>query len=161
MKTLAAPKPRDEGRAEAKAFVVVRLRGSIQTRHTVETALLQFHLTRKNHATVLPNDATARGTLQKVKDYVTWGPATAATVQLLLDKRGETADGKRLDAKKVAELAPALAAGTLRLGTVRGVKPVFRLNPPRKGLKSMKLTFPAGDLGYRGARIDDLVSRMV
>lgn len=40
-------------------------------------------------------------------------------------------------------------------------KKVFRLNPPKKGLRSIKLRYPKGDLGYRGKEIDDLIKRMM
>lgn len=43
-----------------------------------------------------------------------------------------------------------------REGNVR----VFRLSPPSKGLKSIKLRFPKGDLGYRGEKINELLGRM-
>ncbi len=37
---------------------------------------------------------------------------------------------------------------------------VYALNPPRKGLKSSKMAFPKGDLGYRGNKIEDFIKRM-
>jgi hypothetical protein len=37
----------------------------------------------------------------------------------------------------------------------------FRLTPPSKGFKSVKLTFPKGDLGYRGKEINKLLERMM
>ena len=38
---------------------------------------------------------------------------------------------------------------------------VFQLNPPKKGLKSIKKRFPNGDLGYRGKKINDFIKRMM
>ncbi len=38
---------------------------------------------------------------------------------------------------------------------------VHRLKPARKGLKSIKRHYPKGDLGYRGAAINDLIKRMM
>jgi len=40
-------------------------------------------------------------------------------------------------------------------------KPVFRLNPPKKGYESTKCAFPKGSLGYRGEKINDLIERMI
>ncbi len=37
---------------------------------------------------------------------------------------------------------------------------VYALNPPKGGLKSSKLAFPKGDLGYRGKKIEDFIKRM-
>ena len=37
----------------------------------------------------------------------------------------------------------------------------INLKPPRKGLKSIKKRWPKGDVGYRGAAINDLIKRML
>jgi large subunit ribosomal protein L30 len=43
-----------------------------------------------------------------------------------------------------------------------GVKPVFRLHPPRKGYENIKKTFAeSGTLGYRGDKIGDLIKKMI
>jgi large subunit ribosomal protein L30 len=43
----------------------------------------------------------------------------------------------------------------------RGDGPVYRLSPPSHGYRSTKLRYPKGDLGYRGAKINDLLQRML
>jgi large subunit ribosomal protein L30 len=43
----------------------------------------------------------------------------------------------------------------------KGGGKVFRLHPPSRGLRSVKLHFPKGDLGYRGEKINELLKRMV
>ena len=40
-------------------------------------------------------------------------------------------------------------------------KNAARLKPPSKGLKSVKLSWQKGDLGYRGDKINDLIKRMM
>ena len=40
-------------------------------------------------------------------------------------------------------------------------KPVFRLNPPRGGFKSIRLPYPKGDLGNRKEEINKLLERMI
>jgi large subunit ribosomal protein L30 len=40
-------------------------------------------------------------------------------------------------------------------------KEVARLKCAKGGLKSIKLKYPKGDLGYRGDKINDLIKRMV
>ena len=43
-----------------------------------------------------------------------------------------------------------------------GIKPVFRLHPPRKGYEDIRLSFnEGGSLGYRGEEIKDLAKRML
>jgi len=49
----------------------------------------------------------------------------------------------------------------LKLLKEKGDKNVFRLNPPKKGLKSIRKAYPRGDLGYRGDKINDLIKRML
>lgn len=43
----------------------------------------------------------------------------------------------------------------------RGPGKVYRLSPASKGLKSIKVHYPKGDLGYRGDKINDLLKRMI
>lgn len=42
-----------------------------------------------------------------------------------------------------------------------GGKKIHHMKPPKKGYKSLKRHFPKGDLGYRGAAINDLIKRMM
>jgi len=42
------------------------------------------------------------------------------------------------------------------------VKPIFRLNPPKKGYEGIKRSFVnKGALGYRGKEINKLIERMI
>ncbi len=110
--------------------------------------------------------------LQKVKDYVTWGEADAETLGLLLGRRGEFVGGTKLsddrlaessEFKSVKDLASSLCHGSVALKDVQGLKPVFRLHPPRGGFHgSRKNPFvTGGELGHRGKAIADLISSMV
>jgi len=38
---------------------------------------------------------------------------------------------------------------------------VVRLSPPKGGFKSLKKSYPKGDLGYRGPAINDLIKKMM
>ncbi|MCD6215900.1 MAG: uL30 family ribosomal protein [Candidatus Aenigmarchaeota archaeon] len=40
-------------------------------------------------------------------------------------------------------------------------KNIFNLHPPVKGFKSIKVSYPKGDLGYRGKNINKLIKRMI
>ena len=42
-----------------------------------------------------------------------------------------------------------------------GGKKVIGLKPPKGGFKSIKKKYPAGDLGYRGDKINQLIERML
>jgi large subunit ribosomal protein L30 len=157
--------------AESKCLVVVRIRGSTgMTPERVEI-LRQLHLTRKNHATLFSSSPSVVGTLQRVKDYITWGEVNLETVELLLRERGMLEGNQKLTEEKVkqhlkyaslAELASDLYEGTVKLPRLEGLKPVFRLHPPRKGFKGpTKKPYPEGELGYRGETMGSLLAKMV
>ena len=57
--------------------------------------------------------------------------------------------------------AEDLISGKIKLKDFEELNPVFRLRPPKKGLKSIKHPWPKGDLGYRGEAINELLERMI
>ena len=151
------------------AWMVVRVRGTIHARHDIVETLRNLHLTRANHATIVPEAASFRGMLYTVQGYVTWGEAEPETVDLVLRERGETMEGRRLtretasglvSTKDLTELVRAVAQQGLV--KVAGLKPLLRLKPPKGGWKSTKRPFSLGGaLGYRGRSINELVRRMM
>ncbi len=151
------------------AWMVVRVRGTIHARHDVVETLRYLHLTRANHATIVPEAPSFQGMVHRVQGYVTWGEADPATVDLLLRERGETVDGSRLTdataasalhAKDVPDVARAVAERGV--GTVTGLRPLFRLRAPKGGWRSTKKPYSLGGaLGYRGRSINELVRKMI
>jgi large subunit ribosomal protein L30 len=151
------------------AWMVVRVRGTVHARNDIVETLRLLHLTRPNHATVVPEADAFRGMLSKVQGYVTWGEAEPETVGLLLKERGETVAGARitsdvlgdeLRAKDLPELTRTVAERGLP--PVAGLRPLFRLRAPKGGWRSTKRPFSLGGaLGYRGRAINDLVRRMI
>jgi large subunit ribosomal protein L30 len=66
--------------------------------------------------------------------------------------------------KIVAAFAKAMAAGDATMKDVDGLKPIFRLHPPRgsKGWGGIKRAYTVGGaLGFRGEAISDLAGRML
>ena len=106
--------------------------------------------------------------IQKVKDYVAWGRIEDDTLALLLTKRGRLSGNRRLDEAFIREktafgsikdFAKAVNSGSASLKDI-GIKPVFRLHPARKGLRSTKKTVPQGGvLGFHDS-IDNLITKM-
>jgi large subunit ribosomal protein L30 len=151
------------------AWMVIRVRGTIHARHDIIDTLDVLHLTRPNHATVLPEAESFRGMLTKVQGYVTWGEAEPETIGRLLKERGETTAGGRIDESSLAEVGPSkdmneLTRNVLSQGLLRapGVRPLFRLRAPKGGWRSTKKPFALGGaLGYRGRAINDLAQRML
>jgi large subunit ribosomal protein L30 len=151
------------------AWMVVRVRGSIHAKREIGATLRFLHLSRPNHATVVPEDASFRGMLTRVQGYVTWGETDEETVGLLLTSRGRSPEGRPLTGEPGTAPAPpadvaALARTVLAEGLPRvpGVRPLFRLRAPKGGWRSTKKPYTLGGaLGYRGRAINDLVRRML
>ena len=145
------------------SWMVIRVRGTIHARHDLIQTLEHLHLTRPNHATILPETANMKGMLTKVQGYVTWGEADAATVQMLLQQRGRRADGAAITEAPAADI-PALTQSVTKDGLLHapGVRPLFRLRAPKGGWRSTKKPFALGGaLGYRGAAINQLAQKML
>ena len=157
--------------AENKCLAVVRIRGNTGISKEREEILRQLHLTRKNHATLLNSSPSVLGTLQRVKDYTTWGEVDQETVELLLRERGILRGGQKLTEERVkqslryeslGELAKSLYEGGVSLSGLESLKPVFRLHPPRKGFKGpINKPYPEGAIGYRKDMISSLLTKMV
>jgi large subunit ribosomal protein L30 len=149
------------------AWMIIRVRGSIHAKHDIVQTLESLHLTRANHATVVPESPAFRGMITKVNGYVTWGEADAKTVAELLGARGQRPGGGLLTEGPdgaVATLPDGLAERIGKNGIYGepAVRPLFRLKPPRGGWRSTKKPFTLGGaLGYRGAAINDLARKML
>jgi large subunit ribosomal protein L30 len=140
------------------AWMIIRVRGTIHANRPIVETLARLHLERPNHATVVPESKVYRGMLARVQGYVTWGEADAATVSELVGKRGRDAAGET--PKEVAPIAQRVLAQGLA-GT-EGIRPIFRLHPPKGGWRSTKKPFALGGaLGYRGAAINELARKML
>jgi|TARA_B000000475_G_scaffold244339_1_gene216794 large subunit ribosomal protein L30 len=154
-------------------FLVIRARSDRGVTKKIRDTMLMLNLTRVNHATLIPDNVTYSGMLQKSKDYVTWGEVDAETIETLLKERGRMVGDKPVDDatikassnyKTVAAFAKAMAAGDATMKDVDGLKPIFRLHPPRgsKGWGGIKRAYTVGGaLGFRGEAISDLAGRML
>ena len=154
-------------------YAVIRIRGSVGVNRDVLHTMKMMRLHRVNHMVLMPANPVVRGMLQKVKDYVTWGDIDGETMEMVLKSRlkadgnvqvsekdlGGLTGGKY---KKYSDLASDLVGEKARLMDFQGLKPLFRLSPPRKGFEGVKRPFRAGGaLGYRKEEINDLIRRMV
>ena len=152
-------------------FAVVRLRGKADLEEAVRDTLRMLHLTRQNHCVIVAEGPTSRGMLQVVKDYVTWGEVEADILARLLVRKGRAIGERAIDDgyvrdhsrfKSIEDFSQAVARGDASLRDVAGLRPVLRLHPPVKGLRSIKRAYrEGGDLGFRGKAINDLLQRML
>lgn len=143
--------------ASAGLLVVIRISGMVKVKRDVAETLDRLRLRRK-YACVLidSSNISEMGMLKKVKHFVAYGEIDKEMLEELIGARGALIEkGGKIDAGKIAS---SLIEGK-KLKDL-GLKPFFRLHPPRKGIKS-KLQFPKGVLGNHGSKINELIGRML
>jgi large subunit ribosomal protein L30 len=151
---------------------VILVRGRVSARRPIRETMMLMRLHKSNHCVVIDNSPAYKGMLQKVKDYVTWGELDQSTVELLLQKRGRLPGNKRLtdeyvkettEFASISEFVSAFLRFEANLRDIPGLKPVFRLRPPRKGFERLGKKNPfqvGGTAGYRGKAINELIGKM-
>lgn len=139
-------------------IAVIRLRGTVKARVEVEYTLNLLRLRRKMHCILLKENASSKGMLLSVKDYVTWGEISDQVLKQMIVKRARKEGEKRLTEKESLEVFEKIK----KHNDFDGIKRVFRLTPPSKGFrKSIKQHYPKGELGFRGEKINELLKRMI
>ena len=153
-------------------YLVIRVRSDRGVTKKIRDTMSMLNLTRVNHAVLIPKTPSYDGMLQKVKDYVTWGEVDADTIGSLIKERGRMIGDKPVtdsevksfsDHSTIKSLSKAIATGEATTKDVEGMKPVFRLHPPRgpKGWGGIKRAYSIGGaLGFRGDAIVPLAERM-
>jgi large subunit ribosomal protein L30 len=154
-------------------LLAVRLRGTAGDNPDVEKTMESLRLVRTFQARLLDNTPSNLGMLRSVGALVAWGEVDPEILGRVLVKRGERDGAEGLDDSFVRvlgkssfeEVAKAVVAGEIGLGKLygAGLKPRFRLHPPRGGFKRSlrRAASDGGELGYRGAEINTLVKRMI
>jgi len=151
-------------------FAIIRVRGEVNLKPENKTALKLLRLHSVNHLSLLPKNEENMKRLSGVSSYATFGEIEGDAFAKLLKKRGRLPGNKRLDAaflkekgfKDFREMADKILLGKAKIADL-GIKPVFRLGPPKKGYerggikKNVKV---GGALGYRGKEINKLILRM-
>jgi len=153
------------------AYAAIRIRGHSKLKGEIEDTMCMLRLTRANHCVVLAETDEIKGMLMKAKDYITWGEVSEETLARMILFRGRLIGDKPIDDEVVKEntafgsimaFARGITKGEAKYSEMKDVKPLFRLSPPRKGYEGIKRGFGAGGaLGYRGEKINDLISRMI
>jgi len=151
-------------------YAVVRLRGQVNVRYTIEDTMKMLRLHKVNHCVLVPEDPHFKGMVLKVKDYVAYGKVDAKTLVEILESRGRLEGDDRLTEEYIREntaydsikvFAEAVIEGKAFLKDVPKLKPVFRLHPPRKGHAGIKRTVQQGGvLGNHDININVLLHKM-
>ncbi len=143
-----------------KLIAIIRISGMVKVREKIENALDRLRLRRKYACVIIDgNNENLIGMLKKVKYYVAYGEIDDATLEKLIKERGKSVEGRKKEIKiNASEVVSGLKEGK-KLSDL-GLKPFFRLHPPRKGIKS-KLQYPKGVLGNNKKDIGKLIERML
>ena len=140
-----------------KAFLVVRMKGTINVPHWAQTTLDLLHLDKRFRATIIPERDNTKGILDKIKHYVSWQEIDITTAKELLEKRARKEgyrkltleDVTKLGFKSTDDLAKSITEGSVALSKLKPIKPWFALSPPKHGFKrsTKKMYGEGGILG--------------
>lgn len=141
-------------------IAVVRIRGRRKVSPKIKKTLELLNLSRTNNCVVIEDTPQHMGMINVCMGYVTFGAINEGTLFSLLRKRGEKGSRLLREIMEDEEIHSA-AKKIMHEEKVRNfVDPVFRLHPPRKGYKAVKMAAPRGDLGRRET-MDALIKRMM
>lgn len=151
-------------------LLVVNLHGAINSSAPVRKTLNELWVAKKFSASVVTDDAPTVGMLRLCKDYVAWAPADEGLLTELLKKRGmvttsralDQASLKQLGYKKHEDIAAKMVNDQIRLSSVGGVLPYFRLAPPRGGFRqSLRRQYTEKGLLGNNPKLGEIVRRMI
>jgi len=112
-------------------IAIIRIHGRVGVNKDIEDTLNRLNLKRKYNCVIISEEKKEIiGMLKKVRNFVAYGKITEETLKELKKERGD------------------------KIGKV------FRLHPPRGGIKS-KLHYPKGVLGDNQEGINKLIMRML
>jgi len=152
-------------------YAVLRVRGTVNVNPDIKKTLQLMNLTKVNHCVLLEEKPSQKGMLQIAKDYITWGEIEKDVLTKLIISRGKLNGDKSLTDESIKsltsfsnidKLVEAIINNKYSYKNIPGIKPIFRLNPPKKGYRTIKRSFVRkGSLGYRGKEINKLIERMI
>jgi large subunit ribosomal protein L30 len=133
-----------------KLVVAVRIRGRVGVRSDTAETLDRLRLGKPNACALIRMNDSYTGMLKKCNNYVEYGEIDNATLEKLLSKHASGIDAK------------AVMDGSYPMQDLRKSMP-FMLHAPRHGYRrSIKRGYAqGGSLGYAGAKVNELINRMV
>ena len=152
------------------AFVVVRMRGTVNVPFWALTTLQNLYLNKRFSATLVPETSDYLGMLRKIKEWVAWSKADSEIVKTLIEKRGkkitqldsQKESKKKDEYKGIDELVNVIVNDKIKFSDQNNIKPWFSLNPPRGGFKKKsKKQFTDGGILGNNKDLLEIVKRMV
>ena len=138
-------------------IIVIRISGMVDVPENINYTLNNINLRRK-YVAILMNDTVENiKLLTKVRSFVAYGTISNENLVKLISLRGEKIDKNgKIDAESIAKNVESKSLRDL------GLKPFFRLHPPRKGIESKKhFGVGKGVLGDNKEHINLLLERML
>jgi large subunit ribosomal protein L30 len=138
-------------------YLVIRISGMVGLQRKIVESLDRIRLRRKYSAVLLDETPENNKLLLNIRNFVAYGRISEKNIVKLIDKRGQKIEkNKKIDAKKISS-----ELGKKKLSDF-GLKPFFRLHPPRKGIESKKhFGVGKGVLGDNKEKINDLLEKML
>ena len=169
--TSSVVKKKQVSDATSGSLLVVNLRGLVNTRTPVRTTLEQLSIARRFNATIVPDDKVYRGMLNLSKEHVAWCKIDSSMAEKLLQLRSEKSTGVKFSESELkkndeyhsfAELAKGLESGKAKLSHCEGMRPFFRLSPPKGGFRrSTRTQYRAGGILGHNEELAKLVEKML
>ncbi len=138
-------------------IVVIRIAGQVHLTEEMEETFNRIRLRRKYSATLLPETKETAKLLLRIRNFISYGQIDTATLANLLAARAQPLKaGAKIDPKKIMTEIEKKSLQEL------GLKPFFRLHPPRGGIDSKKHAGGKGK-GVLGENknINALIERML
>jgi large subunit ribosomal protein L30 len=137
-------------------ILIIRIKGMVEIPKAVQETLFRLGLRRKYSAVLLKPTPESKKLLYKIRNYVAYGDIDKSTLTELIKTRGQSIEKKSFDAEKIVQDLEKKSLKSL------GLKPFFRLHPPRKGIEAKKhFGVGKGVLGDNKKDINKLVKRML
>jgi len=155
------------------AFLVVRMRGTINVPYWAITTLKNLNLNKRFSATLVPETSNYLGMLRKINQWVAWSKADSEIVKTLIEKRAKKRNPKSVSITKkgsenigeykgIDELVDVIINEKIKFSDQNNIKPWFSLNPPKGGFKkSTKKQFSDGGILGNNKELLDIVKKMV
>ncbi len=153
------------------AFLVVRMRGTVNVPFWALTTLKNLYLNKKFSATLVPETSDYLGMLRKINQWVAWSKADSEIVKKLIEKRGkkktpkldtQKESGRKDEYKGIDELVNVIVNDKIKFSDQNSIKPWFSLNPPKGGFKrKSKKQFSDGGILGNNKDLLEIVKRMI
>jgi len=137
-------------------ILIIRIAGQVGLPKEVDETLFRMRIRRKYAAVLVKSSKENEKLLVNLRNYIAYGSISKEMLKKLIEKRGKNLGKEKIDAAKIAEELDKKPLSKL------GLKPFFRLHPPRGGIESKKhFGIGKGVLGDNKEKINDLLGRML